>query len=154
MSSARPSGARHVVLETLYGDECRRLLESESVGRLGVVRGGFPLIIPVNYALHRDRVVVHTDAGTKFSAARQRRVSFEVDRIDGVKRTGWSVLVQGFGVELSPNDDSYEEITRLSVEVWAPGDRNLILLITPVSVTGRRISRGAAGTEGISRLRR
>lgn len=128
--------------ETLTGDDCWRLLAGESVGRLGVVRGGFPLIIPVNYALHRDRIVLHTDDGTKFSAARQNRVSFEVDRIDASKRTGWSVLVQGFGVEVAPGDDAqYEEIAAVAVEPWAPGDRNRILLITPISVTGRRISR-------------
>jgi len=129
-------------LEILTGEECRQLLVNESVGRLGVVRGGFPLIIPVNYAFHRDRIVLHTDAGTKFSAARQHRVSFEVDRIDASRRTGWSVLVQGFAVEVVPGEDpAYEEIAALPVEPWAPGARNRILLITPLSVTGRRISR-------------
>jgi nitroimidazol reductase NimA-like FMN-containing flavoprotein (pyridoxamine 5'-phosphate oxidase superfamily) len=129
-------------LETLTGEERRQLLTSESVGRLGVIRGGFPLIIPVNYMFHRDRIVLYTDVGTKFSAARQHRVSFEVDRIDASKHTGWSVLVQGFAVEVVPGEEpAYEEIATLRVEPWAPGTRNRILLITPLSVTGRRISR-------------
>lgn len=129
-------------LETLSGEECRRLLASESVGRLGVVRGGFPLIIPVNYALVRDRIVVHTDAGTKFSAARHNRVSFEVDRIDAGTRSGWSVLVQGFAVEVaSAEDPFYEEVTNTALEPWAPGERSRVLLVTPIAVTGRRILR-------------
>ena len=127
-------------LETLSGEECRRLLATESVGRLGVVRGGFPLIFPVNYAVVRDRIVVHTDAGTKFSAARQNRVCFEVDRIDPGRRTGWSVLVQGFAVEVSSAEDGlYEEALNAPLEPWAPGERSRVLLITPIAVSGRRI---------------
>jgi len=127
-------------------------MASHSVGRLGVVRGGYALIIPVNYALHRDRIVLHTDAGTKFSAARQHRVSFEVDRIDASRHTGWSVLVQGFGVEVAPGEGPlYEEILAVPVEPWAPGERNRILLVTPISVSGRRISRPRrSGRSGIS----
>lgn len=128
-------------LETLSGEECRRLLATASFGRLGVVRGGFPLIFPVNYGLHGDRVVVRTDAGTKFSAARLRRVSFEVDRIDVASRTGWSVLVQGFGMEVAPGDELYDDVAAVAVEPWAPGEKSRMLLVTPISVTGRRLSR-------------
>ena len=140
----RPGRLRDVhdtQLETLSGDECRRLLATESIGRLGVVRGGFPLILPVNYGLYRDRIVIHTDPGTKFAAARLRRVSFEVDRLDRAKRTGWSVLVQGFGMEVRPGDELYDGVAAVRVEPWAPGARDRILLVTPISVSGRRVSR-------------
>ena len=128
-------------LHALTVEECHRLLGTEEVGRLGVVRGGYPLILPVNYAIHGGRVVVHSDAGAKFSAARQHRVSFEVDKIDAAQRTGWSVLVQGFAVEVTAaGDQRYKELAALPVEPWAPGDRSRILLITPVTITGRRIT--------------
>ena len=128
-------------LDILTGEECRELLAGQRVGRLGVVRGGYPVIVPVNYGLHDDRVIVRTDAGGKFSAARRNRVSFEVDHIDDRRRTGWSVLVQGFAVEVSEGDPRHDELAAVAVEPWAPGDRNRILMITPISVTGRRIRR-------------
>lgn len=133
-------------LEALTSQECRRLLNGDCVGRLGVVRGGFPLIVPVNYAVLGDRIVVRTDAGTKFWAARQHRVSFEVDRFDRPRRTGWSVLLQGFAVEVTPADgELYEDVMALPVEPWPPGDRAHVLVITPISVTGRRITRQGDG---------
>ncbi len=134
-----PGGA---TLETLTGAECRQLLAGHHVGRLGVMRGGYPLIVPVNYTLYGDdRVVVRTDPGTKLVAARSSRVSFEIDDIDEPGRSGWSVLVQGFAVEVTPDDPRYDEVSRVAVEPWAPGKKRQILLVTPLAVTGRRILR-------------
>lgn len=139
------------MLESLTAEECRRLLATLSVGRLAVVRGGFPLVFPVNFAVQCERIIVHTDTGTKFSAARQRRVCFEADSMDAEERTGWSVLVQGFAVEVTPADDAvYEKISAVPVEPWAPGVRNRILVITPITITGRRISRGGSGRSRVS----
>src|SRR5579885_277409 len=129
------------VLEVLEEEECLRLLATQVVGRLAVVRGGYPVVLPVNYALHRDRIVVHTDSGGKFWAARRHRVAFEVDRIKERDRTAWSVLAQGFAVDISPDDPRFQEIAGPPVEPWAPGERDHLLVVTPISVTGRRIRR-------------
>lgn len=126
-------------LEVLDGGTCRALLASRTVGRLGIVRGGYPVVIPVNYGLHNDRVVIRTDEGAKLRAARYRRVSFEVDDFDVENSTGWSVLVQGFGTEVTDRDPADDALRGLPVTPWAPGERNRILVITPISVTGRRI---------------
>lgn len=132
-------------VEELTGAECRELLGSRSVGRLGVVRGGFPLIIPVNYAVHRDRIVVHSGTGTTFSSARQHRVCFEVDDVSPTRRTGWSVLVQGFALEVGAGDDPlFDEYAAVPLESWAAGRRDRVLLVTPLSVTGRRLTRRRA----------
>ena len=134
----KPNGAE---FEELTGDECRRLLATTEVGRLGVIRGGFPLVLPVNYALSGDRIVLRTDAGTKLSAARQNRVCFQADQIDVRRRAGWSVLVQGFAVEVGDDDPRLGPVSALPLEPWAPGERRRFLLITPISTTGRRIRR-------------
>ena len=139
------------VLEALDGDECRRLLDTQDVGRLAVVRGGYPVVIPVNYALYRGAIVVRTDAGGTFSAARRHRASFEVDHVDRRGRTAWSVLVQGFAVEILPGDAQFEQASTLPVEPSAPGARNRILLLTPISVTGRRIRRLGQRPPGVRR---
>jgi uncharacterized protein len=127
-------------LAVLPPAECRRLLAEGSVGRLAVVRGGYPVVVPVNYAVHDERIVVRTGPGTKLSGAHQHRVAFEVDSIDEAWRTGWSVLVQGFAVEVTPEaGDLYDEVAAVGGDPWAPGRRDRILVIAPISVTGRRI---------------
>jgi hypothetical protein len=131
----------HTDFQTLTGAECRELLGLGGLGRLGVIRGGFPLIIPVDYAVHGDRIIVLTDAGPTLSAARQHRVSFEVDEIDPRNRRGWSVLVQGFAVEVVRGEDGpYDGIAAVSIEPWVCATCDRILLISPISITGRRFS--------------
>ncbi len=132
-------------LVRLDGEECRALLGRSGVGRLGIVRGGYPVIFPVNYAMHGDRVVIRTDDGAKLRAASYHRVSFEVDEIDHERRCGWSVLVQGFATEVTRRDPAYPRMRALPVCPWAPGEREHMLVIAPVSVTGRRISIDAEG---------
>lgn len=138
-------------LEPLSPEECRTLLGRTGVGRLGIVRGGYPVIFPVNYAMHGDRVVIRTDDGAKLRAATYRRVSFEVDEIDRERRCGWSVLVQGFGTEVTLRDPAYATMRALPVNPWAPGNRERLLVIAPISVTGRRISITAESEDEASR---
>lgn len=139
-------GSSGAVLAGLSAAECWGLLGRRSVGRLGVVQGGYPVVVPVNYALHDDRVLVRTAAGATFAAARQHRVSFQVDGVDTPSRSGWSVLVQGFAVEVTPAErELYDELVEAAAEPWAPGARDRLLVVTPVSVTGRRIDREEGG---------
>ena len=54
---------------------------------------GVPAAFPVNFALLDDDIVFRTAPGTKLSAALEGAVvGFEVDRIDPVFESGWSVL--------------------------------------------------------------
>jgi hypothetical protein len=128
--------------ETLTGAGCLDLIRPAGLGRLGVIRGGFPLIVPVDYAVHGDRIIVLTDSGPTLTAARQHRVSFEVDRIDVRKRRGWSVLVQGFAVEVVPGEDgSYHEVATVLIKPFVCATCDRVILISPISITGRRFSR-------------
>ncbi len=88
-------------LEVLDRDECLRLLGSHPVGRVAVVVDAGPLIFPVNYALDGDSIVFRSDAGSKVSGASSGfPMSFEIDGIDEVLHTGWSVVVNGVGREV------------------------------------------------------
>jgi nitroimidazol reductase NimA-like FMN-containing flavoprotein (pyridoxamine 5'-phosphate oxidase superfamily) len=77
--------------------ECLRLLRSRSIGRLAyVARAGVPDIVPVNYAVEGEDVVIRTGPGPKLQAAERRElVAFEVDDLDDARHTGWSVVVVG-----------------------------------------------------------
>jgi nitroimidazol reductase NimA-like FMN-containing flavoprotein (pyridoxamine 5'-phosphate oxidase superfamily) len=118
-------------------DECMRLLSGTNVGRLAVARDeGGPLVVPVNYTIDGDAIVFRSDAGAKLGLLRGRPVSFEVDYIDLVARTGWSVLVSGRAHEATT-----WEVGHLVLETWGPGPKTHWLRLVPESITGRRITR-------------
>jgi len=83
-------------------EECLALLATRQVGRLGVSNEALPAILPVNFHLLNDRIIVRTVPGTKLDAAvAQAVVAFEVDNYDLEGSWGWSVLVQGVGTEIT-----------------------------------------------------
>jgi nitroimidazol reductase NimA-like FMN-containing flavoprotein (pyridoxamine 5'-phosphate oxidase superfamily) len=81
--------------------DCWRLLGSQAVGRLGVVVGHYPLVFPVNYALDETTIVFRSGSGTKLHSIQRSNVTFEVDSIDPVHHSGWSVMIKGVAQELS-----------------------------------------------------
>jgi uncharacterized protein len=133
-----------VIVESLAAAECHELLATRDVGRLAVVVGGYPEVFPVNYAVVRDRVVIRTDPGAKLAHARFERVCFQVDELDFAQRTGWSVLVKGVVHELKEGDRHADELDLAAARIrpWASGVKAHVLVVTPVSITGRRIVGG------------
>ncbi|MEA2842744.1 MAG: uncharacterized protein QOJ69_415, partial [Actinomycetota bacterium] len=92
-------------------------------------------------AIEDDNVVIRMDEGTMLGASRLRRVAFEVDDIDQERRTGWSVVVQGVGHEVTDALDTMSERVRtLPVTPWPAGERSHWLRIIPREITGRRLT--------------
>ena len=124
----------------LSDDECRALLARTHLGRIAVVDGGRPLILPVNYVLDEADVVFRTDSGSKLDAAGLGQpVAFEVDGVDIASRTGWSVVVRGRAEHVS-DEVHLEKLRRLPLVSWAPGAKPHYVRISPHELTGRRIS--------------
>jgi len=127
-------------LEELSFEECEELLASHHFGRLAVVVEGRPVIFPVNYEYVEGRIVVRSDPGVKLDAATLASVAFEVDEVDGVTRSGWSVVVQGFSQDVTDADDPVSETLRSTpVDTWVPGERTHWLRIEARFVSGRRL---------------
>ncbi|HEU0086335.1 MAG TPA: pyridoxamine 5'-phosphate oxidase family protein [Pseudonocardiaceae bacterium] len=85
--------------------ECLRLLGTAAVGRIVFTEGALPAIRPVNFLLDGDDVVFRTATGSALAAAtRHAVVAFEVDEIDTVAHTGWSVVVLGQAYEIADID--------------------------------------------------
>jgi nitroimidazol reductase NimA-like FMN-containing flavoprotein (pyridoxamine 5'-phosphate oxidase superfamily) len=123
-------------LQALSADECLALLAMRSVGRIAVnIEGDGPLVIPVNYVLSGSAVVFRTDPGTKLDALALGPISFQLDEIDPLHRTGWSVLVRG-----RAEAATYFESGHLKLEPWAGGAKEHWFRIVAHSVTGRRIA--------------
>jgi uncharacterized protein len=136
---ARPDG-----MEVLGEQECLALLASAPVGRVGVVVDGQPLIFPVNHVLDGRSIVVRTDAGRLLHAASLARVAFEVDGFDAGARSGWSVMVQGIGHDVTDAlDTTSEHLQTVPVSPWAPGSRTRLLRIDVDTISGRRFAGSA-----------
>ena len=126
--------------QELTKSQCFELLAREHVGRVAVVDDRGPIVVPVNFVLDRHMVVFRTDEGTKLDAAsRGSRVAFEIDEIDAVAHTGWSVLVRGEAVEVT-DPAELARLRKLRLTPWAPGAKTRYVRILPTALTGRRIS--------------
>jgi len=127
--------------EVLDDDECRVLLGSAAIGRVGVVVDGQPLVFPVNYVFEGKSVIVRTGFGTLLSGASLALVAFEVDSFDAGTRSGWSVMVQGVGHDVTDALDlTSEHLQTVEVLPWAPGPKPRLLRIDARTITGRRFA--------------
>lgn len=125
-------------LMVLPRGQCLRLLRRTRVGRVVVNVAGVPAAFPVNFALLDDDIVFRTAPGAKLLAALEGSVvGFQVDRIDPVFESGWSVLIQGPSAVLTEEDD-LARARRLHLRTWAPGQRPHFVRIRSEAVSGRR----------------
>ena len=129
-------------------DECVALLRKAYIGRLAVVIEGQPHVLPLNYAVDDNGIIVFRTAElTAATAAGLAKVAFEVDDIDVERHQGWSVAVHGFGRDITHGiDPESERLRELPVRPWAPGQRDQWFKITPAEITGRRLTTAGSGS--------
>ena len=76
--------------------ECRKLLETGSVGRVAWESVEGINVMPVNYRVLENHVVFHTSAtGALSSLLQPTAAGFQVDEIDVEAAVGWTLLVRG-----------------------------------------------------------
>jgi nitroimidazol reductase NimA-like FMN-containing flavoprotein (pyridoxamine 5'-phosphate oxidase superfamily) len=129
-------------LEVLDRDECLRLLDRATLGRVAITSAALPTVLPVNFRLAGDRIVFRTGGGTKLAAAtRNAVVAFEVDDFDPVQLTGWSVVVTGVA---RPVVDRYvlAMLHDLGLARWASGPDGHVVEVSLELVSGRRTPPG------------
>jgi nitroimidazol reductase NimA-like FMN-containing flavoprotein (pyridoxamine 5'-phosphate oxidase superfamily) len=120
--------------------ECERMLDTAVVGRVALMTPDGPQIIPLNYTVVEDAIVVATSPysalGTYGPGA---LVAFEVDEFDVETRSGWSVVVRGRATTVA-DPAEVQGIKRAGTsQPWADGSRNLYLRIPRTEVSGRRL---------------
>lgn len=129
-------------LEILDREDCLRLLAGAHIGRLALSIDALPVILPVNFVVHDEKVVFRTAPGTKLSVAvRSAVVAFEADAIDPLRHEGWSVLVTGRAREVAEGD-RLESYRRLPLRPWAPGAHDHFIEIDIERISGRRLHTG------------
>jgi nitroimidazol reductase NimA-like FMN-containing flavoprotein (pyridoxamine 5'-phosphate oxidase superfamily) len=136
--------------EVLGRDECFALLRSAEVGRIGLSMSALPVVLPVNFAVDGDRLVVRTAAGSKLDAALGGAVvAFEADHIDPASGEAWSVLVRGSSAVLSDPAD-IASLRDLDLNSWVANLSDQWVMITTDLVSGRRTP-GRRGTDDAGR---
>ncbi len=126
-------------LDVLDREECLALLAQAHLGRVALSVGALPTILPVNFRLIDEHVVFRTGVGSKLDAAtRGAVVAFEVDEVDPMEHTGWSVVVTGIAEEVPPAGLA-GPILSSAIPRWAPRGASRILFLSTEIVSGRRI---------------
>ncbi|MEO2109198.1 MAG: pyridoxamine 5'-phosphate oxidase family protein [Actinomycetota bacterium] len=127
-------------LQRLDQDECMTLLAGHptKVGRLAFVDQDYPIVLPVNFRVHRGSVVFRSDTGSKYmAAATGQKVAFEVDDVDEAWQEGWSVLIQGMCHEIT-DPHQLKLIDGIGLNAWAGASMHTLEILHH-RITGRRI---------------
>jgi uncharacterized protein len=127
----------------LSSAECQELLAAGLVGRAAVCTPVGPHIVPVNYGVVDDAVVIRTSPYSVLGGhARGTIMALEVDQFDYERQRGWSVVVRGRAEAVT----SAEELSHIKQvwepRAWAAGQRNLYLRVRWSEITGRRLGIG------------
>jgi transcriptional regulator with XRE-family HTH domain len=136
---AQAGGAGRPLLQTLSADECYELIFPGGVGRVVFETADGPTVLPVNFAMWGQTVVLRTAADTDLAARLDCQVGFEVDRLDEALSQGWSVLVTGHATGVRKEEQVRRLEAGLSLQPWAGGARDVWVQITPHRISGRRI---------------
>jgi len=132
-------------MEILDEAGCLAVLRSTQVGRVGVIDGAVPVILPVNFVVDGRSILFRSADGGKLSAvANGEVISFEVDVIDMGNHTGTSVLLSG-KAEVVTDPDELKRVIRLGLHPWATTPKPHVIRIPFERMSGRRIAPTAHG---------
>lgn len=118
----------------LSQEECRQLLRGHALGRVSWATDDTVQVLPVSYVVAGEQIVFRTASGSLLADLEQpHQVGFEIDDLDPTTLTGWSVLVHG---KSGAGEISDGELAA----PWAPGERTVVVAITPSAYSGRAIA--------------
>lgn len=124
-------------LREIPREECIALLDGEVAGRVGFNDDVGPVVLPINYRMRQGSVIIATGWATSFARfALGRVIALEVEDLDPLTESGWSVMVRGRAELLT--SDARPEPSELP-RPWADGPRPLLVRIVPDTITGRRL---------------
>lgn len=124
-------------LEVLDRETCLQLLATQEIGRVAFTSAALPVVLPVDYVLIGDRIVIRTSPGSSLDTAVRRGtvVAFEVDNIGAHHEKPWSVVVTGRTGELTDPAEIDDARRKLDGR-WA-GDGRFVDVSTEL-LSGRR----------------
>jgi len=120
--------------------ECMTLLCSGVAGRIAVSTPIGPHVVPVNYTVADDAIVVRTAPYSLLGTyGRDSMLAFEIDGLDEANERGWSVQARGRAEAVTDRDDLAAVRANAEPQPWAGGGRALYLRLRWTELTGRKL---------------
>jgi nitroimidazol reductase NimA-like FMN-containing flavoprotein (pyridoxamine 5'-phosphate oxidase superfamily) len=130
----RRAASGHARFEVLDRAECLRLLGATTTGRIAITVRALPVIVPVQFTVAGDRILLRASYGSALAAATDRTiVAFEADGVDEADRSMWSVAATGRAEHVS-DDDAAPEV----LPSWSVGHEDQLVSVTTDHLDGRR----------------
>ncbi len=129
-------------LVPLPAHECERLLRAAVFGRVGFSTPDRMEVIPVNYSVMGDAVLVRTPVGSLLDRhADGASLLLEVDQVDHERWHGWSVVARGRGERIEEGQLTISERGSPGPPSWVSG-RDVWIRLRWDEVTGRKLGAG------------
>jgi nitroimidazol reductase NimA-like FMN-containing flavoprotein (pyridoxamine 5'-phosphate oxidase superfamily) len=126
-------------LAVLNRAECLALLATVPVGQVVFSHRALPEILPMNFRLDGDGIVIRVASGSTLARTADGTVlAFHADRIEVAAHAGWSVTVVGRASEIVEETEQ-ARVAALPLESWLGDGRDHFLRIAAERVTGRRL---------------
>jgi uncharacterized protein len=126
----------------LSDQECYRLITSATVGQVAFVASTGQQLLPVNFQFIDDVIYFQIDAHSILAEMAEglEDVAFSVGYREELQQKGWSIVISGRTslVEDRAVIDEVRSVARL--RPWAPGDRSMVIALTPRSISGRKVA--------------
>ena len=132
-------------LRELTETECYDLLGgTTTVGRVAFVNDDGQQLLPVNFVVIDRIVYLRTapDSVIAGLAGGHDDVAFGVDFHDDLLGRGWSVTARGSSRAVDGVPPGLSGGVGRTPQPWAPGERDLVIAVTPRTIAGRRVRRG------------
>ncbi|MEW2166045.1 pyridoxamine 5'-phosphate oxidase family protein [Streptomyces sp. NPDC007084] len=130
-------------IRELGRQECLDRLGRAPIGRVVHTQNALPAVLPVNFSLDAQfAVVLRTSAESELVRSIDGVVvAFEVDAVDSVTHSGWSVVVTGHAT-LVDDPDEHQHLTRTGPRSWIASPQDVFIRIASELVTGRELGEG------------
>ncbi len=129
-------------------EECRQLLGAGGVGRVALSTPDGPHIVPVNYAVHDDAIVIRTTPLSVLGTyGWKQRLAFEIDHVDHERWRGWSVVAAGPGERVEDPAELAALRAFWDPRPWAGGQRLLWIRLRWDRLTGRQLGQGWSASD-------
>lgn len=123
--------------------ECESLLRAGVAGRVALAAPDGPHILPLNYSVVDDTIVVRTSPYSLLGThGRDAILAFEIDQFDYEYQRGWSVVARGRSAVVQDPGELEHIRSVWSPHPWAGGVRPLFIRIRWSDLTGRRLGTG------------
>lgn len=126
----------------LSDQECYRLVTSATVGQVAFVASTGQQLLPVNFQFIDEVIYFQIDARSILAEMAEGLddVAFSVGYREELLQKGWSVVISGRTslVEDAAVIAEVRSVARL--RPWAPGDRSMVIALTPRNISGRKVA--------------